>query len=190
MRISTITPFGYCTKAHPYVMFSKNEGICMSAELTAPHNQPPQEPGIVEPTAIDTGENTALRLENPTILSAPPVELSPISLPSASISADDIISYTDEARLDSPRPDNPPASTPIPDIILTPRQRRTLHYLARRRMRHARIIKRQPLANRTLTTGTPPATAIVLGTIPESEPSITTTTIPASDASSFPVNPP
>src|SRR5437879_5051114 len=128
MRISTITPFGYCTKAHQYVMFSKNEGICMSAELTASHNQPPQEPGIVEPIAIDTGETTALRLENPATLSAPPVELSPISLSSASVSTDDIISCTGEA---SPRPDSPPASTPIPDIILTPRQRRTLHYLAR-----------------------------------------------------------
>ncbi len=123
----------------------------MSSELTASHNQPPpQEPGIVEPGVIDTGETIALRLENPVTL----VELSPVA---------------------------PPASTAILDIILTPRQRRTLNYLARRRMRHARIIKRQVLASRTLTTDTPPTTAIVLGTIPESEPSITTI-IPTDDA--------
>src|SRR6266566_9323617 len=133
MRISTITPFGYCTKAHLYVMFSKNEGICMSAELTASQNQPAsQEPGVAETTAADTGETIALRLENPATL----VELSPVA---------------------------PPASTAIPDIILTPRQRRTPNYLARRRMLHARIIRRKVLANRTLTTDTPPATAIVLG---------------------------
>jgi membrane peptidoglycan carboxypeptidase len=110
----------------------------MSAELTAPHNQPPpQEPGIVEPNVIDTGEITALRLENPTALSTTLVELSPVASP---------------------------ASTPFPDIILTPRQRRALYYLARRRMLHARIIRRKVLANRTLTTDTPPTTAIVLGT--------------------------
>src|SRR6266699_3899248 len=154
MRISTITPFGYCTKAHLYVMFSKNEGTCMSSELTASHNQPPpQEPGIVEPGVIDTGETIALRLENPVTL----VELSPVA---------------------------PPASTAILDIILTPRQRRTLNYLARRRMRHARIIKRQVLASRTLTTDTPPTTAIVLGTIPESGPSITIVSSPSLETSS------
>ncbi len=110
----------------------------MSAELTAPHNQPPpQEPGIVEPIEIDTGETTALRLENPTALSTSLVELSPVASP---------------------------ASTPFPDIILTPRQRRALHYLARRRMLHARIIRRKFLASRTLSSDTPPATAIVLGT--------------------------
>ncbi len=123
----------------------------MSAELTAPHNQPPpQEPGIVEPNVIDTGETTALRLENPTALSTSLVELSPVASP---------------------------ASTPFPDIILTPRQRRALHYLARRRMLHARIIRRKALANRTLTTDTPPATAIVLGTISD---------IPATDAITIP----
>src|SRR5215469_454282 len=153
MRISTITPFGYCTKAHLYVMFSKNEDICMSAELTGSQNSPAQEPGIAEPTTIDTGETIALRLENPATL----VELSPVT---------------------------PAASTPTLDIILTPRQRRALNYLARRRMRHARIIKRQALASRTLTTGTPPAIAIVQGTTAESEPAITT--IPTGDAFPLP----
>src|SRR5258708_20977678 len=119
-------------------MFSKNGGTRMSAELTAPHNQPPpQEPGIVEPTETGAGETSAWGLENLPALSTSLVELSPVASP---------------------------ASTPFPDIILTPRQRRALHYLARRRMLHARIIRRKVLANRTLTTDTPPATAIVLGT--------------------------
>jgi len=141
----------------------------MSAELTAPHNQPPpQEPGIVEPIVIDTGETPALRLENPTALSTSLVELSPVASPT---------------------------STPFPDIILTPRQRRALHYLARRRMSHARIIRRKVLTGRTLTTDTPPATAIVLGTssdipatdaitILEPQPSITTSE-PASNATIY-----
>src|SRR5215471_11295880 len=96
----------------------KTRGTCMSTDLTAPHNQlAPQESGV-EPIAIDSGETTVLRLEDPAVQSTSLVELSPVA---------------------------PPASAPTLDVILTPRQRRTLHYLARRRMRHARIVRRKVL---------------------------------------------
>jgi len=107
----------------------KTKRNLMSTEHLTSHNQITS-PDIPASTDTEAGQESCDDVDNVVASAVPPVQ--PPSI--------------DVAATNTPSSSSAPALDPS-DVILTPRQRRALHYLARKRMRHAHITKRKVFAD-------------------------------------------